>query len=1222
MDYFYFKQGLRQRWLSSHIMLVMKITTFLLLIGGLHASASTYGQKVSLSERNVSLEQVFSLLKKQTGYDFLYGAGLRADARKVNIEAKNLELSTVLESLFNNQPFSYAISDKTVVIKSKSREGTQQRTIQGKVLDENRRPLQSASVSVEGTNQSFQTDIEGMFTLVNVPADATIRISYMGYDTRTIKVSSVKGFLEVIMRMSDNTLAEANVISTGYFNLPKERATGSFDHVDNELFNRNVGPDVITRLKGVTPSTIFGQVDNVPRYQSPVVNTSIGARKVNSLGQLQIRGISTLGMATPFDAGTPGRLPLVILDNFPYEGDINQINPNDVESVTVLKDAAAASIWGSRSSNGVIVITTKKGQLEQPLRISVNSNVTIKERPDLFYGPFMNSSDYIDIEKFNFEAGLYDRSISNSLRGVITPIVKLLAQQRELPLNDIVGRAAIEAKIDVYRGYDKRDDISKYLYRNAILQQYSANISGGGRQFSYFFSGGYDHNTDSEVNVHYQRKNLRSSMNFKPIKNLVLSSDIRYSINLYHSPAFFGQSQRVVGALPREPYLRLADDGGNPLEVINPLGSYFLSPKDTYRKSAGNGRLLDWSYYPLKETHTNYGESNTQDVLMNFGLNYSILPALKASINYQFGKSTDEITQFSNRYSYYMRDLINSYATYSKTDLTLPANFPVPIGDGIQQIAIPRTSNTLRGQLNFDETFNQVHEINGLIGYEKSEAKIRGNSYINRLFGYSSDPMTFYPVPYGVPLPLLNGEGGTDIIPVPIALQTSFLDRKTSIFLNASYSYDKRYILTVSGRNDAANIYGIAASDRIKPNWSIGGAWNVHQEAFFVPGLLQTLKLRATYGYMGNINNTITAYPTIAYSSFPNDISGLPYANVGTAPNPHLAPERTGMFNLGIDFSLKGNRLSGTLEWYQKLSSNLIAPTPMDNSTGYQSIMANSANLKTSGIDVNLQSVNLQSASFRWTSNFLFSYTKSVVTKYLLPITEDAFSYVPAYTSGIIPGNAYREGNDPFSLYTFRFAGLEPETGDPIGYDTHGNISKEYVSIFYGSKFKDLENHGSIIPLYYGAFRNTLQWKSFSLSVNILYKFKYKLSRGYDGQAGLFSNPTYLFREYANRWQQPGDETKLGVVPSIRPDESDSFRDQLYGSSSARVISGDHIRLEDIRVDYRIPVGNKVLRNLQVYCNINNLGIIWRANKLGVDPESLMQPPAPKSVTLGFNATF
>lgn len=1219
MDYFYFKQGVRHRWILPHIMLVMKITTFLLLIGCLHASASTYGQKVTLSERNASLERVISLLKQQTGYDFLYGADLHTDTRKVTIEAKNQELSLVLNRLFADETFTYSISDRTVVINSKNEDDDQQLTIQGRVLDENRKPLRSASVRVDGINQSYQTDGDGMFTLADVSKDATIRITYMGYDTRVFKVSTIKGFLEVILRQSENQLEEANVVSTGYYQLPKERATGSFDHVDNELFNRNVGPDVITRLKGVTTSTIFGSVDQTPMYQNPMVNSGGIGRKVNALGFLQIRGISTLSMDTPFDAGTPGRVPLVILDNFPYEGDINNINPNDVESVTVLKDAAAASIWGSRASNGVIVITTKKGKLDQPLRISVNSNVTVKKRPDLFYAPFMNSSDYIDIEKYNFKNGTYDYLDPIYEQG--SPVVELLFKQRALPLTDVAGRSAIDAQIDVYRGYDRRKDISKYLYRNAVMQQYSANFSGGGRQFSYFFSGGYDHNTDSEVNVYYRRKNLRSSMNFKPLKNLELIADLRYTNSFYHSPGQFDTQQRIlntVNGVTPYPYLRLADDAGNPLETIN---GYFARNR-TYRQTAGNGRLLDWRYFPLHEISSTYGESNSQDILINFGLNYTIIPAIRASINYQYGKNIDELTQFVSRNSFFIRDFINSYATYSTDDLTEPAKFPIPIGDGIQQFATPRTSNTLRGQLNFDQTFRKVQEVNAIVGFERSESKITGSPYVDKLYGYNSDPMTFYYIPYGEELKLLNGEAGTDVLRVPLSLRTSFIDRKSSVFMNASYSYDKRYIFTLSGRNDASNIYGIAASDRIKPNWSVGGAWNVHKEAFFIPGLLQTLKLRATYGYMGNVNNTIAAYPTIAYSSEPHDITKLPFANVGSAPNSHLAPERTGMFNVGIDFSLKGNRLSGTLEWYQKRSANLIAPTPVDNSVGYQSLMANSANLRTNGVDLNLQSINMQKQQFRWTSNFLFSYTKSLVTKYLLPATEAANFYLPTYGSGQILG-LYREGYAPFSLYTFRFAGLEPETGDPLGYDANGNISKDYSSIVRFSKFKDLHYQGSIIPIYYGAFRNTVQWKSFSLSVNVLYKLKYKLSRGVgNGQALLFNSAGYTYPEYANRWQKPGDENKFDVVPSIKPDDTDSYRDRFYGSSSARVISGDHIRLEDIRVDYRIPTANNVFHSLQVYCNINNLGIIWRANKFGIDPESLYQPPAPKSITLGFNASF
>ncbi|MEN5193422.1 SusC/RagA family TonB-linked outer membrane protein [Sphingobacterium faecium] len=1222
MDYFYFKQNVRLPKLPPQCMLVMKITTFLIFLGCLHASASGYGQKVTLSEKNISLRQIFSLLKKQTGYDFLYGTELDSKGRKINIDVRNQELSIVLQRLFSNEPFSYSISDKTVVIQSKKTYDDQQRTIEGKVMDENHNPLASASIRIVG-GVVITTDLNGIFNLKNVPVNASISISYMGYETRTFKVSDLKGYSEIVLRQSENTLDEASVISTGYYTLPKERATGSFEHVDNKLLNRNVGLDVISRLKGLTSSTIFGDVSRPPLYTAPSANVARGARKVNALGMLQIRGISTLTMDTPFDAGTPGRLPLIILDNFPYEGDINNINPNDVESMTVLKDAAASSIWGSRSANGVIVITTKKGKFDQPLRISVNSNISVSTRPNLYYLPQMSSSDFIDIEKFNFEQGTYNPIASSPYIG-ISPVVDLLFQQRALPVSDVAGRAAIDAQIDAYRHYDRRKDISKYLYRNAVLQQYSMNLSGGGRQFSYYFSAGYDKNRNSEVNTYNTRKNLQSRMSFTPLKNLDLSADIRYNNGFYHTPSTMFKTQQILQRLPNQPYLRLVDDLGNPEEVIN-SGVNYIAARHTYRHNAGNGHLLDWRFIPLDDISTNYGESNTNEILTSFGASYRIYPSLRASISYQYTRSTDHNTQFLSRDSYYMRDLVNSYALYDENDPNGQVTYQVPISDAIGQLHLPKEAHIVRGQVNFSRVFAGKHELDALLGTERSDAKITGGPFIEGLIGYSSDPMFFKPFDYTKPMKLLNGRAGTSPFgSIPMQLSTSYVNRATSGYLNASYGYDKRYILTVSGRLDGSNIFGVAASDRIKPNWSVGGAWNLHQEAFFKSHVLEMLKLRATYGYMGNVNNTIAAYPTINYVNVVNSITQLNYATIGNGPNPKLSPERTGIVNLGLDFALRRNRLSGTLEWYQKRSIDLIAPVPLDNSTGYSRMMQNSAALKTTGFDLNLRSVNIQSSNFQWSSNLLLSRTRSLVTKYLLSNqSDDSFEYVPN-ASGSIPGLTYKEGKDPFTLYTYRYAGLDPENGDPMGYDANGNISKNYGEIL-SQKYKDLENHGSIIPRYYGAFRNTWQYKSFSLSANILYKFKYKLTRGgYQGDTGIFSYNLAIIPEYGRRWQQPGDEARIDVIPSVVPKSSDSQRGKFFSQSSARVFSADHIRLEDIRLDYSLPKMGQVLRHLQIYCLVTNLGILWRANKVGIDPEALVSqsPPAPRTISIGFNAGF
>lgn len=1030
------------------------------------------------------------------------------------------------------------------------------------------------------------------------------------------------------MRQSENKLEEVNVLSTGYFTLPKERATGSFEHVDNELLNRNVGSDVIQRLKFVTVSTMFPPLSIIPADFDPSINAgSVFRKKVTSTVSLRVRGLSTLHMGTEMSAGASAREALVILDNFPFEGDVTSINPNDVESVTILKDAAAASIWGIRAANGVIVITTKKGKLEQPLRISVNSNLTVKERPDLFYGPAMSSSDFIDVEIFNFKNAVYDRDISRIDRRV-SPVVELLAQQRALPLSDIAGRAAIDAEIDKYRSYDRRKDISQYLYRKAVQQQYSVNLAGGGNAFSYFLLGGFDDNTDSEVNVFFRRKNLRSNMTFKPIKNLEFTADMRYSKTLYHSAANSYQGNRMLRKLPDEPYLRLADDAGNPLELINPRDLGLSRAKHTYRRTAGNGRLLDWSFFPINDINTAYLESNAQEVLMNLGLEYALTPALKASMHYQYAKQDDETSEFLGRNSFTMRDMVNTFAIYDKLDVTKPAEFVIPKGDAFTSYTIPKTSNTLRALLNFGKTFSNVHEVNAIAGMERAEAKREGGLILGRpMFGYSEDPSTFAIAPYAKNLVTLNGDGTVGLYKheLPIYLLPTYIDRKTSVFINASYAYAKRYVLTVSGRNDAANIYGIKASDRIKPIWSLGGAWNIYKEDFFKPGLLESLKLRTTYGYLGNINNYVAAYPSMTYNTAPNSTTGLPFGTVGNAPNDRLAPERTSVVNLAVDFSLRNNRLSGSLEAYWKSSKNLIDRAPLDNSTGYQLIPVNSAHMKTKGFEVNLQSNNLHRGNFSWQSNLLFSYTNSVVSKYLLNVLEDGWYYTTSYSDGGYKG-AYREGYPPNSLFTFRLAGLDPQNGDPIFYDSKGNLSKEYLTMYLVDlKFKDLEYQGSVIPIYYGALRNTFHWKSFSLSANISYKFKYKMTRGLGDPTLLWTSSTsgnIPFREYANRWQKPGDELKADVVPSVRPGENISNRWDMYGSSSARVFSADHIRLEDIRLDYRIPKVGKVVRSLQVYCLVNNLGIIWRKNRWGIDPESLHQPPPPRMVSVGFNVGF
>lgn len=1212
-----FKTGVPNFWFRPKILLIMKLIIVIMTTFLIQASASSFAQRITLNEKATSLQIILSKIRMQTGYDFISNNDLIRNSRPYTIQVNNVSLEEALNVLFTNQDLTFEIEDKTVVIKEKKPslfnrilDAIKAIDIRGKVLDETGKPLPGAVIKVKGTGISLITNNDGEFVIRDINSKTVLQISYIGFRTKEHTISGTESFISITMELIDNKLEEVNILSTGFQKLPKERATGSFELVNNQLLNRTVGTDVFSRLNGVTAGTLFSG-NNVPLANQDVSASAVPGVKLSPLNKLQIRGISTL------ETGTLNLNPLVVLDNFPYTGDVNNINPNDVENITILKDAAAASIWGTKASNGVIVITTKRAGFEHPLRITLNSNVSIAEKPDLFYKRQMSSSDFIDLERKLFDQGVYDNSINDPVFQPVSPVVELLAKQRALPLTDLQGRTNIDNQINAFRSYDVRNDLLKYVYQTKVNQQYALNLTGGSKQISYLFSGGFDKNRESEIQIGYKRINLRSSVTIKPVNNFEIQTDIFYTGNEYKAPSYGTIIQgRTILNLPYEPYTRLADDQGNPLSV-NPKNDY-VRLKNSYKTTAGNGRLLNWEYKPLNDIGTNSALSKSQNLLMNLGLNYKLNSIFNTSVYYQYGRNVEEATNYESIDSYDMRSYINLYAEYDKTNPNSAAKFNIPLGGRSQSQDIFQTSNSLRGQLNANKTWNKDHEFNGIIGAEVRESKTY-SAGSNILYGYYPDPLSSQPVLYNTPFPLLNepDQYGTETIRQPIGGLQNFISRNTYFFINAAYTYKGMYTLSASARKDAANIFGVKVNRRGQPNWSVGGSYILSNEPFFNIDFFKYLKLRATYGYLGNVNNSISAYPIIQYAPNSNTITNLNYADLISPPNPSLGPERTGMVNFGLDFALKNNILSGSIEFYDKRSKNLIAPTPLDLSTGFNNQSVNSANLKTAGFEVNLTSTNLALRKFQWTTNFLLSFTHNVVTKYLLPKSQDAIDYIPTVT-GILPQRIYISGNDPFSLYAYKWAGLDPETGDPMGYDKNGNLSKDYSSLI-NVKVTDMENLGSVIPLYYGALRNTFNWKSLSLSANILFKFAYHLNPPGIRYSDLITNTPYAYGDYSLRWQKPGDE-KFTNVPSFT--DGDSQRDIFYQGSSARVISGDHVRLQDIRLGYTFNQKTRYFKSAQIFTMVNNLGIIWKANKSGIDPDTFTNPPAPRTFVMGINVGF
>jgi hypothetical protein len=370
----------------------------------------------------------------------------------------------------------------------------------------------------------------------------------------------------------------------------------------------------------------------------------------------------------------------------------------------------------------------------------------------------------------------------------------------------------------------------------------------------------------------------------------------------------------------------------------------------------------------------------------------------------------------------------------------------------------------------------------------------------------------------------------------------------------------------------------------------MGVKWDISKEKFYNINWLSKLQLLVTYGVSGNLLNNGAAYTTAQYS--PSSLPTLyPPNNAIVNPgNPDLTWEKDKMLNIGIDFAIGNNVLQGRLEYFSKQSSDLIGEEVIPSSAGFTNTTLNYGGMKGNGFDIALNSKNLTISDFQWTSSFLMSHATDKITNY----------------NGGFAQNGILVGNSVNTLFAYKWAGLDPANGNPRGYDpVTGAISEDYGTLTAVTASQE-QRIGSSVPLYFGGFRNTFSYKRFSLSANISYKLDYYFLRSSIDYGGLFSNWTGNI-DYENRWQKPGDENHTNVpsMPSVA-NESIS-RDQFYLRSAALATKGDNIRLQDINLTYDIgrqSLGKTNIRDIKLSIYANNLGIIWRANKYGIDPDA------------------
>lgn len=1152
----------------------INLTCLVLTIACLQLSFAAIAQKVSLSKRNAPITEIFRELRKQTGYDFVINKQQLASAKLVTVQASGDQLLEVLDRCFKYLPFSYVIEDKMIVVverkKEQAKEAIPLTEVRGRVVDENGKPLAGALVVIKGTERKTLTDADGNFSFKNVEDNAVVMISYVGYEGRGLAAKADLG--NVTMTVATGKLDEVSVVSTGYQGLPKERATGSFSKVDNATFNRQVSTDVISRLKGIAPSVLFDERSGTPK--------------------LTIRGQATI---------FGNDQPLIVVDNFPYEGDINNINPNDIEDIDILKDAAAASIWGVRAGNGVIVIKTKKGRSNQPMEIGFASNVTLGEKPDLWYIPRIASTDFIDIEKMLFDKGYYNTIISNTAsNSPYSPVVEILNNQK----NGIITSQQANARIDALRGYDLRDEMDKYLYQTSVKQQYALNFSGGSDKYSYYFSSGLDKNRNSEIGNNFDRITLNSNQVFRPFKKLEISAGLSYNQNNQSTSNVVSMLSNM-GQEMMYPYARLVEDNGNPAVVIKDHSSVLK------QKALSDG-LLNWDFVPLDELNYQDNKTKQSEVRLNTAFKYTIIPSLSAEVRFQYENQQARNRSLYNQDSYYVRNQINLYTTPAGG--VMKRN--IPLGGILDNGSTELNALNGRFQLNYDKKWSK-HQVNAIAGFEARQTRVNGIS--SRLYGFDSNIGSSIMVDYLSQFEQY-GKDYTNVI-----LQnndySATLDRIRSYYVNGAYNYDLRYVLSASARVDQSNLFGVRTNQKSVPLWSVGGKWNVDREEFYKVDWLPILSLRSTFGYSGNVDRTVTAYTTARLTS--NSINQLPAASLVNPPNKNLRWEKNAMWNIGVDFGLKDNRLFGSVEYFNRKGTDLIGNGEIDPTTGFISYRGNLANMRGKGLDVEINSINVKSNSFKWTTSIIFSYAKDEVTKYQRTTSIYSFVNINDYSIGRTPaGYSPVVGRPLFGIYSYPWAGLDPNTGQARGY-LNGQASTQYSQIT-GALAQDPANNlvynGNALAPYFGAFRNTFNYRQLELSFNITYRFGYYFRRYSFINSGLQNYSVH--GDFYKRWQNSGDELITDVPAMAYP--ANYLADDYYQFSEALVSKGDHIRLQDISLSYSFK--NSFLqklnfRNLKLFAYANNIGLLWKANKAGLDPDFSTMKPI-RTLALGLNCNF
>ena len=1054
-------------------------------------------------------------------------------------------------------------------------------SVSGKVTDVTNHPLEGAAVVVKNDNillsMGTLTDIKGEFR-ISAKAGEVIRISYLGMKSREFTVSAEQPFLKVHLEPEIITLSSTDVVATGYQNLHKEQTTSAYTKIRTDQLNR--------QLNRTVQEAIEGQIAGVRFTKDPFTGKEVPI----------LRGVGTF-------SGNVGYSPLVVIDDIPTDTPLEDINPKDIESVTVLKDAAATAIYGVRAANGVIVIVTKKG-LQNGLRINVHTDLFYTFKPNMSRMRYASTSDLIDLETAFYQSKLADSNGNvddlfasyGEIGGRQTvryysPLFQLYRDQAKGKLS----QQEVNSTLNEWRNRDYLRDFKRYVWQPIISKRYNISVESGNNRSQNYASLQYEDTDERIVTEKTRALNLylKNTYQLTPWLKSTIGVNGRYTA----VDAVAEQVRNLYTDYLKQPrYTRLL--GTNPyagFNLVAPINGHILE------QIAGNDAFRSYSFNLLESIAQEHQKQYNLSLRPFANLQVSIIKGLQYQSYFQYELNTHNSETFFGKDTYYMRlrhnQLVKQDATTQKFSSELPE------GGYYEQEKGQTQHYTFRQQLDFNRTFAEAHNVTALLGFEMRQHYTPRNTK-EMQYGYDEQTLSF---------PTLNWKDlynpgvtsylyGRQSLSLSRNQQSETKHRFISFYSTLGYSYDQKYNLTGSVRVDQADMFGADPKYKYRPLWSVGGSWNLHREDFFYGNVVNLLKLRLTYGVSGNVDQTTTpflrgrlltdvrgAYPSQQYLQF-NDTD---------LPNPKLRWEKTETTNLGIDFGM-WYWLSGSIDLYRRYSSDLLVLTELDPTVGAQRRLINNGALLNKGIEVSLNATRELAKDLQLTVRTTFAYNKNTIEK-VSSKPSNAVEYARN------PLRYYKQGDDFNSLYAYRYK--ETTNGYPIYLDENGNPNTTFDANGVPT-IKDIISEDALVrlgtmnPTFNGALSLQLRYKAFELGTMFIYAGGHKLRK----DTYSINQESETHRDITQRWTatNPTDMPRMSFDYPATLRRTANTVNTLWQLGDNQVVNADYIKWRNVLFSCYIPknICEKLrLQEAKITAQLNNL-ITWCAAGDDIDPET------------------